>query len=113
MKDSVNCVFGLELLRSQARVFQFKPVRKKRIPIRVENKHLLGNRIDNLPKLVLALLRGYPQLLFALPESVLGALPFRNIPDNAQENLPAGRFHWAEHDVNWKLGAIFASAVKL
>src|SRR5208283_887452 len=113
MKNLGNRLFRLRLLRSKAGVFQFSLVRKKRAPIRAENKDLLGNRVNELLKLPPGLLLVLPQLLLALPESLVGALLFGNIADGTQENRTVGRSHRAEHDVNRKFGAIFASAVKL
>jgi hypothetical protein len=55
MKDFGNRVFRLRLLQRKAGVFQFALIRKKRSPVRAENKDLLRNRIDDLARLFLFL----------------------------------------------------------
>src|SRR5208337_5059835 len=101
MKDSVNCLFGLSLLRSKAGVFQLSPVRKKRTPVRVENKDLLRNHIDELSK-----------LRFALPNLFLGPLSVRDIANGAGNQHPLLGFQRAEADLHRELPPIFMQAVQ-
>src|SRR5208337_3176665 len=101
MKDSVNCLFGLSLLRSKAGVFQLSPVRKKRTPVRVENKDLLRNHIDELSKLG-----------FALPNLFLGPLSVRDVANGAGNQHALLGFQRAEADLYWKLPPILVQAVQ-
>src|SRR5271166_1483777 len=101
MKDSVNCLFGLSLLRSKAGVFQLSPVRKKRTPVRVENKDLLRNHIDELSKLG-----------FALPNLFLGPLSVRDIANGAGNQHALLGVKRAEADLHRKLMSILMQAVQ-
>ena len=65
-------------MRSKAGVFQFSSVGKNRTPVRVENKDLLRDHIDELSKLP-----------FALPELFFGPLSVRDVPVDFENALNA------------------------
>src|SRR5271166_1419836 len=101
MKDSGNCVFRLRLLRSKAGVFQFSSVRKKRTPVRAENKDLLRNHVDKLSK-----------FRFALSNPFLGPLSIRNIANGTRNQHAILGLEGAETDLHRKLMSILMQAVE-
>src|SRR5208337_64226 len=101
MKLSGKDVFRLRLFDSKAGVFPFSLVGKKWTPIYVENIDLLGNRIDQLSK-----------LLFALADLFLGTLSVRDIANGAgNQHAPLG-FERAEADLDRKLPSILMQTVQ-
>src|SRR5271157_4143035 len=101
MNDSAKRVFGLRLFERKAGVLPFSLVGKQRTPIRVEADDLLGNRINKLSKLRLA-----------LPNPFVRQLALGNIANSAGHQHALLGLQLAEADLHRKLTYILVQAVQ-